>query len=278
MQASVRLLGKAISFNVKNVRPGCMSGVSTLFVKNQAFFSAEITDKHTETIKGIETSESLDHKVDKKKLLNKSNTIPDKEFDNLYNQEFLKSGVLYYFWQNEEKINAFVEKIRKKVSKDLENKYIIFFDGASKGNPGLSGAGFVLYNYEGKKLGEFSAFIGYSITNNQAEYAGLIIGQLVTRMIGIKNLHVYGDSKLIINQMNGSFKVATKTLFKVNEQARLISKHFDSLVLTHIKRDLNLVADKVANKALTEYLRDKKLKKEAEENLEKSDHDDIKNT
>ena len=79
-------------------------------------------------------------------------------------------------------------------------RYKLFFDGCSKGNPGIAGAGAVIYNELNKEIWSKSSFVGKKETNNVAEYSGLILGlEEVVEMGGsIRNLIIKGDSKLVI--------------------------------------------------------------------------------
>ena len=173
---------------------------------------------------------------------------------NKLREDFLESSVLEYFWEYEKKIKRFVQKARKKISKDSTKTYTFFFDGACKGNPGHSSAGFLLQNDAGSNLGEFYSYLGPSFTNNQAEYAGITIGQLISRMVGIKNLKIYGDSKLIINQMNGRWNVNDIKMKETNADAKRILCHFDKVLMEYVPRRNNSVADDLANKAIEEVV------------------------
>ena len=96
--------------------------------------------------------------------------------------------------------------------------YELFFDGCSKGNPGLAGAGAVIYNHLNKEIWCKSSFVGKKETNNVAEYSGLILGlEEAVKMEGgcIRNLIVKGDSKLIIEQMKGNYKVNSPNLLQL---------------------------------------------------------------
>ena len=87
----------------------------------------------------------------------------------------------------------------------IDFDYKLFFDGASKGNPGLAGAGAVIYHYE-KEIWHGHKFIGKKATNNEAEYSGLIIGLNKAIELNIKSLLVNVDSLLVINQLTGKYK------------------------------------------------------------------------
>ena len=129
------------------------------------------------------------------------------------------------------------------------SKYILRFDGCSKGNPGLAGAGAVLYENE-KEIWTGNAFVGKKETNNVAEYNGLIIGFREAILKGIMSLHIEGDSLLVIKQMRGEYKVNSEKLRELYEICKNFEKQFMSVTYTHILRNKNTVADKLANEAL----------------------------
>ena len=128
-------------------------------------------------------------------------------------------------------------------------EFLLQFDGCSKGNPGLAGAGAVIYNYE-KELWGASKFIGAKVTNNVAEYYGLIMGLEKALELGIKNLAVEGDSLLVIKQMNGEFKVKSENLYTLYDCAKSFEKQFESVTFTHIYRNSNKRADELSNLCL----------------------------
>lgn len=122
---------------------------------------------------------------------------------------------------------------------------VIYTDGASKGNPGPSGAGFAIYGPEllcwgSKTLGK--------MTNNQAEYAAVILALEQARAMGLGIVHVLSDSLLVVNQMKGSYKVNGKLRTSYEETVRWCEK-FDAVTFEHIPREENSVADKLASDA-----------------------------
>ena len=129
------------------------------------------------------------------------------------------------------------------------SKYILRFDGCSKGNPGLAGAGAVLYENE-KEIWTGNAFVGKKETNNVAEYNGLIIGFREAILKCIMSLHIEGVSLLVIKQMRGEYKVNSEKLRELYEICKNFEKQFMSVTYTHILRNKNTVADKLANEAL----------------------------
>ena len=133
--------------------------------------------------------------------------------------------------------------------KDPENEYMLHFDGCSKGNPGFSGAGAVLYE-NGREIYAGCAFVGENETNNVAEYTGLIIGLKKAREMGIPRLEVKGDSLLVIKQMKGEYKVKSPGLFALYQQAKSLEIHFEWVGYTHVLRDQNKRADALSNEGL----------------------------
>jgi ribonuclease HI len=124
----------------------------------------------------------------------------------------------------------------------------MFFDGCSKGNPGLAGAGAVIYQ---NGIEVYSKTLKLSIqTNNVAEYNGLIIGLELAINNGIKELSVKGDSLLVIKQMKGEYKVKNKNLKILFERAKQLSLQFDKITFEHIYRENNKRADELSNIAL----------------------------
>ncbi len=131
----------------------------------------------------------------------------------------------------------------------LVPKYSIFFDGASKGNPGKAGSAAVLYR-DGVEIGSISKYIGPRKTNNEAEYMGLIIGLILCVQNNIKEVHVYGDSQLIIRQMLGQYQVKNKRMKELWLDAQSLLENFTVVHFQHIERALNSRADQLANEAI----------------------------
>jgi ribonuclease HI len=126
--------------------------------------------------------------------------------------------------------------------------FTLNFDGASKGNPGLSGAGMVIYE-NGKEIWSSCKFVGYK-TNNQAEYSALIFGLKGALSLGIKTLTVLGDSLLVINQVNNVYKVKSPILHELYKEAQSLKTEFDYIEFNHVYRDYNKRADELSNLAL----------------------------
>jgi len=141
---------------------------------------------------------------------------------------------------------------------DLENEtttsfvYRMNFDGCSKGNPGLCGAGAVIYHNE-TEIWSQSFFVGENATNNRAEYAGLILGLQQAVELKIKCLHVQGDSQLVINHMKGLYKCNSPNLIDLYERAKELESTFEKIYYEHILRHLNKRADHLSNIAIMDY-------------------------
>ena len=136
---------------------------------------------------------------------------------------------------------------------DLEFEYVMKFDGCSKGNPGLAGAGAVIYHFD-KEYWSESLFVGEFVTNNYAEYSGLILGLQQAIKLGIKHLKIEGDSLLVINQMKGVYNCNSINLIQLHESARELESNFETLQYEHIFRNKNKRADELSNHAVETYI------------------------
>jgi ribonuclease HI len=131
----------------------------------------------------------------------------------------------------------------------IEPYYKLQFDGCSKGNPGLSGAGAVIYKNE-IEIWSSSLFVGNNNTNNEAEYTGLIIGLKQAIKMNIKKIHVEGDSLLVIKQIKGEYKVNAQNLQPLFNEALALTKNFEQITFQHIFRNKNKRADQLSNIAI----------------------------
>jgi ribonuclease HI len=145
-----------------------------------------------------------------------------------------------------------------KVYSESDFQYKLNFDGCSKNNPGLAGAGAVIYHYD-KEIWADDLFVGDMITNNYAEYAGLILGLQQAKLLGIQNLIVEGDSMLVINHMNGLYKCKSINLLELYDKAKELETHFNYIEYYHILRNKNKRADELSNIAVDKYLAELKL-------------------
>lgn len=129
------------------------------------------------------------------------------------------------------------------------NEYQLYFDGCSKGNPGRAGAGAVIYS-QGQEIWSGYAFVGNNETNNQAEYNGLLLGMEKAVEMQWMPLQVYGDSLLVIKQMEGKYKCDSTKLIPLFRQAKEMERNLSSVSYTHVERKLNKRADELSNMAV----------------------------
>lgn len=126
----------------------------------------------------------------------------------------------------------------------------LYADGGSRGNPGPSASGFVVLDMDGKVLHREGVYLGIT-TNNQAEYLALKLGlECALTQFHAREVHVYMDSLLVINQMKGVFKVRNRDLWPVHDAVKQMLSKFDKVNFDHVPRELNKLADAEVNKCL----------------------------
>lgn len=128
---------------------------------------------------------------------------------------------------------------------------VLYFDGGSRGNPGPAGYGYVLEGPDGETLAADGHAIG-TATNNVAEYRGIIAGMRHAVELGIRHLRVFGDSKLVIEQVKGAWRVRAEGLRALHLEASELARQFDSITFEHVRRAGNAEADRLANVAMDE--------------------------
>ena len=129
----------------------------------------------------------------------------------------------------------------------------IFADGGSRGNPGPSASGFVVLDMEDTVLVDQGVYLGIT-TNNQAEYTALKLALEACVKIRAKEVDVYMDSLLVVNQMRGIFKIRNRDLWPIHQAVVDLVKKFEHVDFNHVPRELNKLADAAVNRALDEQL------------------------
>jgi len=124
-------------------------------------------------------------------------------------------------------------------------------DGGSRGNPGPASYGVVMRDPRGQVVAKLKKYIG-RMTNNVAEYYGLIAALDYAQSHGIRALRVESDSELLVRQMRLQYKVKSAELRPLFERARKMAQTFASFKIEHVYRDQNAEADALANEALDE--------------------------
>lgn len=132
-------------------------------------------------------------------------------------------------------------------------KVKLFGDGGSRGNPGPSASGFVVLDMEDNVLVDQGVYLGVT-TNNQAEYTALRLGLEECLKMGVQEVEIYMDSLLVVNQINGIFKVKNRDLWPIHDAIKQLMKKFREVHISHVPREFNKLADGAVNRALDEHL------------------------
>ena len=132
-------------------------------------------------------------------------------------------------------------------------KATLYADGGARGNPGPAGSGAVLLDERGVVIAELRRSLGHA-TNNVAEYTGLIIGLEEALRRGVDDLDVRLDSLLVVQQMNGVWKIKHPGLRPLALRAGELLARFPKRTIVHVPRELNTLADAQVNRAIDEAL------------------------
>lgn len=133
------------------------------------------------------------------------------------------------------------------------DKVKIFGDGGSRGNPGPSASGFVVLDMEDNVLVDKGVYLGIT-TNNQAEYTALKLALEECHKMGVKEVLVYMDSLLVVNQMKGIFKIKNRDLWPIHDAIKKLAEKFEHVSYSHVPREFNKLADAAVNRALDDHL------------------------
>lgn len=129
-------------------------------------------------------------------------------------------------------------------------RVVVEADGGSRGNPGPAGYGAVVFSADRSEvLAERRLALGVA-TNNVAEYRGLIAGLTAAGDVGAREVEVRMDSKLVVEQMSGRWKVKHPDMIPLNREAAGLVRGFDRVTFQWIPRAQNSHADRLANEAM----------------------------
>ncbi len=134
----------------------------------------------------------------------------------------------------------------------MAGTYVLYTDGASRGNPGRAAIGAALYRVTDEglhRVAEVSRDIGIT-TNNVAEYRAVIEGLEAATRFHPDVLVLRADSQLLIRQLEGAYRVKSPNLKPLYRQVRELIDRFPEVRLEHVPRAENEVADALANAAL----------------------------
>ena len=127
--------------------------------------------------------------------------------------------------------------------------WIIYSDGASRGNPGRAAIGAVVYDPTGQERHRVSEAIGVT-TNNVAEYRALVSALEAALALGARRVEARLDSELIVRQAIGRYRVKNPGLIPYHNRVLGLRSRFDEVVFRHVPRAQNKLADALANQAL----------------------------
>jgi ribonuclease HI len=128
-------------------------------------------------------------------------------------------------------------------------RVVVHVDGGARGNPGPAAGAAVVSDSHGRVLASESELLG-RVTNNVAEYRGLLLGLRLARTLGASEVDVINDSQLIARQVDGSYKVKHPDMRPLHAQALAALREFDRWSIRSVPRDENAAADALVNAAL----------------------------
>ena len=132
----------------------------------------------------------------------------------------------------------------------------LYTDGGSRGNPGESAAAYAICKMDGTVVEKAGYYIGIA-TNNQAEYYGFKQGLERCRDLGIDKITLYSDSELVVNQVNGIYKVKNQELAPLYAEVKELVQSFGKVTIQHVPRELNKTTDSEVNRILDQQARGK---------------------
>ena len=144
---------------------------------------------------------------------------------------------VFYSWPKQERKLVNIKRV------------VIYADGASRDNPGPAAIGAIIKDEQGRFITSISQRIGRA-TNNQAEYRAIIAALEEATGLGVKQVDIHSDSELVVKQINGEYRVKKATLKPLYQQVKQLQGSLEDFTITHIPRQQNSEADKLANKAL----------------------------
>lgn len=127
--------------------------------------------------------------------------------------------------------------------------FLLRFDGGANPNPGPCAGAYVLYNDRSEVIAEGGEYFEKG-TNNIGEYAGLIAGLERCVEMGLEHVDVEGDSMLVVQQVQGAWKVKQPHLIGMCERAVALTRKFVHFSIQHIRREMNGHADQLSDNTL----------------------------
>ena len=132
-------------------------------------------------------------------------------------------------------------------------KVVANCDGGARGNPGPAGIGVTIRTPRGKVLADISEAIGHA-TNNVAEYTAVKRALERAAELGADDVLIRTDSKLLVEQLKGNYRVKNPTLQRLHAEVRRLAKRFPKIAYEHVPRERNKRADQLVNLAIDAWL------------------------
>lgn len=127
----------------------------------------------------------------------------------------------------------------------------LHIDGASRGNPGEAGFGVHVTTPEGDEVARLYGYLGPA-SNNVAEYQALLHALRYALSRGARRVSVFSDSQLVVRQLSGAYRVKHPAMVPLHREARELIRRFEECRVSHVRREENREADRLANRALDE--------------------------
>ena len=140
--------------------------------------------------------------------------------------------------------------------RDTANSVTVNVDGASRGNPGPAGIGYIIHDHTGRIIERGGEFIGFA-TSRLAEYYAMRKGVDRAIELGLKSVRFISDSLMVVNQLNGVFSIKNQDIIPIYKDILAKIDNFDAVSFKHVSRSENLLADGEANLAIDQILKRK---------------------
>lgn len=136
--------------------------------------------------------------------------------------------------------------------KEVANSATVYVDGSSKGNPGPSGIGYKVVGANGEILAQGGEFIGFA-TSRVAEYYAMKEGCEQAIELGLKSVRFVSDNLMLVNQLNGIYKVKNRDILPIYDDIRGLLENFEACAFTHVAREQNSDADAEAKAVIDRH-------------------------
>ena len=133
----------------------------------------------------------------------------------------------------------------------MYKKLKVFTDGGARGNPGPAGCGVVIMDEKNKIVATHKKYLGEA-TNNFAEYSAIVLALEEAKKLKVEEIEMFLDSELAVKQLNREFKIKNEELGKLFIKIYNLEHSFKKVSFNHIPREMNQLADRLANQAMDE--------------------------